>query len=420
VLLTFTLTIFATFLTRSGLIESVHSFAENTKIAFIFLGFMGMLIAGGAVLILARLPKLQSENQIESFLSRESAFLFNNLILLGATFAVAWGTLLPLLSEWLTGEKIGVGPAFFNRVNIPIGLVLLALVGIGPVIAWRRASRRNLEKAFLLPLTVGAGVMAVFAALGSREWMALATFGISAFVLAVIVIEFWKGTKARARIEGEGYSAAFLHLIARNRRRWGGYIVHVGVVLIFTAFAGAAWNERIEQTMLPGETAEITSPLGHTYRLTYESMSPSLIVPESPASRNLRWQAVAFFSVTRDGKPIGPIRTEKRLYQVPQQLMTEVGIRSWPIPRIGPMEDLYVILEVFEDQEGLLLDPNSSQQATFTFLVNPLVSFIWLGCLVLALGGMIAMWPEPERLRKGVLKDAGALAPSTPVSAAAD
>jgi cytochrome c-type biogenesis protein CcmF len=334
------------------------------------------------------------------------------LILLGATFAVLWGTLLPLLSEWLTGEKIGVGPAFFNRVNIPIGLVLLALVGIGPVIAWRRASRRNLEKSFLLPLTVGASVIAIFAALGSREWMALATFGISSFVLATIITEFWKGTRARARIEGEGFGAAFLHLIAKNRRRWGGYIVHVGVVLIFTAFAGSAWNVRIEQTMLPGESAEVVSPLGHTYTITYESMSPSLINPEAQSSRNLRWQALALFSVARDGKPIGSMTTEKRLYQVPQQMMTEVGIRSWPIPRIGPLEDLYVILEVFEDQEGLLLDPNSSQEATFTFLVNPLVSFIWLGCMVLALGGMIAMWPEPERIKKGVLKEAPLVAPT--------
>jgi cytochrome c-type biogenesis protein CcmF len=409
VILTFTLTILATFLTRSGLIESVHSFAENTKIAYIFLGFMGALVAGGAVLILYRLPKLRSENQIESFLSREAAFLFNNLILLGATFAVLWGTLLPLLSEAWMGEKIGVGPAFFNRVNVPIGLVLLALAGIGPVIAWRRASKRNLEKAFLLPLTAGASVMAVFAALGSRQWMALATFGISTFVLTIIVVEFWKGTKARARIEGEGFGTAFRHLIGRNRRRWGGYIVHVGVVLIFSAFAGAAWNVRVEQTMLPGETAEIVSPLGHTYSLTYESMSPSLIVPDAPGSRNLRWQALAFFSVAKDGEPVGAIRTEKRLYQVPQVVMTEVGIRGWPIPRIGPLEDLYVILEAFEDQQGMLLDPNSSQEATFTFLINPLVSFIWLGCMVLALGGLIAMWPEPERIRKGVLKDATAL-----------
>ena len=155
VLLTFLLTIFATFLTRSGLIESVHSFAQELKIAYIFLGFMGTVMAASVVLIIYRLPQLRSENQIESFLSRESAFLFNNLLLLGAAFSVMWGTMFPLISEGFTGQEISVGPPFFERVNFPIGLVLLTLVGIGPVIAWRRASKRNLQKNFTIPIAVG-------------------------------------------------------------------------------------------------------------------------------------------------------------------------------------------------------------------------------------------------------------------------
>ena len=155
VLLTFLLTIFATFLTRSGLIESVHSFAQELKIAYIFLGFMGTVMAASVVLIIYRLPQLRSENQIESFLSRESAFLFNNLLLLGAAFSVMWGTMFPLISEGFTGQEISVGPPFFERVNFPIGLVLLTLVGIGPVIAWRRASKRNLQKNFTIPIADG-------------------------------------------------------------------------------------------------------------------------------------------------------------------------------------------------------------------------------------------------------------------------
>ncbi|MDT8340204.1 MAG: cytochrome c biogenesis protein CcsA, partial [Longimicrobiales bacterium] len=220
VLATFVLTIFATFLTRSGLIESVHTFAQNTTIAFIFLIFMGSITAWGIVMVIYRLPKLRSENQIESFLSRESAFLFNNLILVAATFAVAWGTLLPLISEGFFGEKIAVGPPFFNRINVPFGIALLALMGIGPVIAWRRASARNLKKNFLWPVTVGVGVTALLWVTGVRHGLALATFGLSAFVMHIIAVEFWKGTKARARIEGEGFMAAFYHLITRNRRRW--------------------------------------------------------------------------------------------------------------------------------------------------------------------------------------------------------
>ena len=395
VVLTFVLTIFATFLTRSGLIESVHTFAENTRIAFIFLTFMGSLVAGGVVLVLYRLPRLRSENQIESFVSRESAFLFNNLILLGAAFAVLWGTLLPLLSEGFMGEEIAVGPPFFNRVNIPIGLFLLALTGIGPVIAWRRASRRNLVRNFTVPVGVGAAVVGVFALLGSREWMALLTFGISSFVMTVIVVEFWKGTKARARIEGEGFLPALYHLVMRNRRRWGGYIVHVGVVLIFTAFAGAAWNVNVKQTLEAGESAEVRSPLGHTYRLTFEGMSSTLGKPDQPASRNLAWQAIALLSVTRDGKPLGTLTSEKRMYQAPEQVMTEVGIRS------AALEDLYVILADVEDLRGVVLsEATATQRATFTFLINPLVGWIWYGALVLTFGSLIALWPEPERLRR--------------------
>ena len=396
VILTFLLTIFATFLTRSGLIESVHTFAENTKIAFIFLGFMASLTAGGAVLILWRLPRLRSENQIESFLSREAAFLFNNLIFLGVAFAVLWGTLLPLLSEGFMGEEITVGPPFFNRVNLPIGLALLALTGIGPVIAWRRASKRNLVKNFTLPVAVGAAVVAAFAALGSREWMALLTFGLSAFVLTVIVVEFWKGTSARARIEGEGVLLAFYHLVARNRRRWGGYIVHVGMVLIFTAFAGSAWNVNIKQTLVPGESADVVSPLGHTYTLTYEGMSSTLGKPDQANSRNLAWQAIALFSVSRDGESLGFVTTEKRMYLAPPQPVTEVGVRS------ALLEDLYIILSDVEDLSGVVLsDASSVQRATFTFLVNPLVPWIWYGALVLTLGSLIAMWPEPVRFREG-------------------
>ena len=242
VLLTFLLTIFATFLTRSGLIESVHSFAQELKIAYIFLSFMGVVLLACILLIIYRLPKLQSENSIQSFLSRESAFLFNNLILLGAAFAVFWGTIFPLVAEGVTGEQVSVGPPFFEKVNFPIGLVLLALAGIGPVIAWRRATKRNLQKNFQIPIMVGCFVAIALWIAGARHGLALVTWSVCAFVLTVIATEFWKGTRARARIEGEGFAVALFHLVTRNRRRWGGYIVHVGIVMIYFAFAGAAYN----------------------------------------------------------------------------------------------------------------------------------------------------------------------------------
>ncbi|MBT8336061.1 MAG: heme lyase CcmF/NrfE family subunit [Gemmatimonadetes bacterium] len=389
VILTFLLTIFATFLTRSGLIESVHTFATELKIAFIFLGFMATILMVGLVLVLYRLPSLKSENQIESFVSREAAFVFNNLILLGATFAVLWGTLLPLISEGFTGQEIAVGPPFFNRVNLPIGLALLALMGIGPVIAWRRASKRNLKKNFVWPLGVGVLTAAALWIAGARHGMALLTFGISAFVMTIIVVEFWKGTRARARIEGEGVAKAFYHLIARNRRRWGGYIVHVGVVLIFTAFAAAPWYGEFLQTLEPGETMVAESPLGHTYEMTYEGMSTNVRDPD----KNLQWQAVALVSVRRDGEPLGTFTTEKRRYIRPEaQIVTEVGIKQFP------MEDLYIIL-ADADLERILQGDAGGQAVTFNVLVKPLIAWIWAGGLILTFGSLISMWPSAERVK---------------------
>ena len=190
-----------------------------------------------------------------------------------------------------------MGPPFFNRVNLPIGLVLLALTGIGPVIAWRRATRRNLKRNFALPVVAGVVVVAALWALGARGGYALSTFGISTFVLTVIVVEFWKGTKARARIEGEGFFPALVHLVGRNRRRWGGYIVHVGVVLIFTAFAGRAFEVEVRKSMNPGETVTVASPFGYAYTLTYEGIS------SSREANFDRW--VALMSIQKDGEALG-------------------------------------------------------------------------------------------------------------------
>jgi cytochrome c-type biogenesis protein CcmF len=381
VTLTFLLTIFATFLTRSGLIESVHTFAENTQIALIFLSFMGVVAGICLLLIVWRYPMLKSENQIQSFISREAAFLFNNLFLLGIAFAVMWGTLLPLISEWLTGQAISVGPPFFNRVNLPIGMALLALTGIGPVIAWRRASRRNLARNFVMPVAMGTVVVAALYLSGARNGMALLTFGLAAFVVTIIFVEFVKGTKARASIEGEGPAIALLHLVTRNRRRWGGYIVHVGVVLIFTAFAGAAFDRKVVQTLDPGDTVTIESPFGHEYTLTYQGLS-------SPRGQNMLRQAIALMTVEKDGRPFGTLTAEKRLYLTWETPVTEVGIRS------SFLEDLYLILENVNDLGGAFENSAEAQRATFEVQVNILVGWIWYGGLIVSIGSLIGMWPS--------------------------
>ncbi len=391
VLLTFCLTIFATFLTRSGLIDSVHAFADNVTIAYIFLAFLAAVVGCCVVLIVYRLPHLRTENQIESFFSRESAFLFNNLILLGAAFTVLWGTLFPLISEGITGQQISVGPPFFQKVNFPIGLILLALVGIGPVIAWRRATRRNLQKNFSIPVVVGLVVAAGIWSAGWRHPLALVTFGIGAFVVTIIVTEFWKGTRARARIEGEGYLTAFFHLVTRNRRRWGGYIVHVGIVMIFMAFAGAAYNVDQRTHVNPGDTFEVASPLGHTYQLTYEGLSNNGFLN---GQRNLMWEASATIRLAKDGKPQGILTSEKEQYTTTQGSppMTEVGIKSYPL------EDVYLILSELDDPNAAV-NPDASQGLYLQVLIKPLVSWIWFGCLILAVGTIIALWPNVDRRR---------------------
>lgn len=398
VLMTFLLTIFATFLTRSGLIESVHSFAENLAIAYIFLGFMAAVLALCTLLIVYRLPQLRSENQIESFLSRESAFLFNNLMLLGAAFTVMWGTMFPLISEAVTGQQISVGPPFFNRVNLPIGLILLGLVGIGPVIAWRRATRKNLQKNFQIPVGVMLGTGVLLWILGARHELSLVTWSLSAFVLTVIATEFYKGTKARARIEGEGYALAFIHLITRNRRRWGGYIVHIGFVSLCVAFAGASYNTDARFNVQPGDQVEVTSPYGHTYELTYDGLS----ISRGMGQRNLIWQAIATVSVSKNGRPLGILTTEKRQYtNRGTQPMTEVAIRS------NLQEDLYLILSALNDIEGALQADSGSQGIDLQVLVKPLVIWIWIGCLLLSIGTIIALWPNVD-LRRSAAADKAA------------
>ncbi len=379
VVITFLLTLFATFLTRSGLIESVHSFAENLTIAYVFLGFMGGLAAFSCLLIVYRLPLLRSENQIQSFVSRESAFLFNNLLLVGITFAVAWGTLFPLITEGFFGETINVGPPFYNRVNIPIGLILLALMGIGPVIAWRRASTRNLRRNFVLPLAAGVVTLGVLLLAGVRHNMALATFAVSAFVMTIVVREFWKGTKARARIAGEGVFSAFRGLVRRNRRRWGGYVVHAGVVVVFTGLAGAAFDTAVEQELAPGEAITVRSAFGTEYRLVYESLSHSRPrVAEDVAENDWRWTAL--MTIYRNGERIGVTRPERRIYTVMESQSTEVGISS------TVLEDLYVIPKDVDLDSG-------ADRVVFEVKALPLVPWIWCGGLVVAIGALVGLWP---------------------------
>jgi cytochrome c-type biogenesis protein CcmF len=387
---TFLLSVFATFLTRSGLIESVHSFAQNLTIAWIFLGFLSALVISSAALVWWRRHAFAPENRLESAVSREGAFLLNNLVFIAAMFTVLWGTMFPLISEGITGQKITVGPPFFNRVNIPLGLMLLALLGIGPVIAWRKATARNLVRNFTAPVGMALAVGLVLFLTGVRHKYALISFMLGAFTMTTIVVEFWKGTRARGRIEGEGPARAFVHLVGRNRRRYGGYVVHAGFVVMFMGFAGSAYDVEKQVALRPGESMRIASPFGHTYTLTYQAMS------SYPATNMTK--VIASISVAKNGVPAGVLTAEKRSYRQREEVASEVGIRrAWN-------EDLYLILAGIDDINGVVQGTNPRPLATFRVLVQPLVPWIWLGGLIMAIGTLIALWPGAEPARPVVAR----------------
>jgi cytochrome c-type biogenesis protein CcmF len=371
----FSLTILGTFVTRSGIIESVHAFA-STDIGFIFLGFLAAVVGTAIALAWWRSDLLRSENRLESYASRESAFLFNNLLLVGIGFAIWWGTFFPFISEAVTGERISVGPPFFNQVNGPLSIALLLLLGIGPVIAWRKASRRNLQRNFRIPLAVlaVAGVAAV--ALGLRQWYAVSVVAFGAFVAATVVQELWRGTRARMRSKEVGPGPALVGLIGRNRRRYGGYIVHLGVVLVFAGVAGALFVTERAVRMRPGDEVDV-GPFTVLYRGTDVEGGPNYTA--TVANLTIR---------DGDGEP-RRMRPERRFYPTAQeQVTTEVAIWS----RL--FEDLYAVLESYQP---------GSDAVDVTLLVNPMVLWIWIGGGVMVFGMLIALsTPRPGARRRRV------------------
>jgi cytochrome c-type biogenesis protein CcmF len=364
VILTYALSIFGTFLTRSGIISSVHAFAES-NIGSYFLIYLGMVLVVAVGLVIKRLPQLQSDHRLESTLSRESSFLFNNLFLVGMMFAVLWGTMFPVLSEAIRGVKISVGAPFFNQVNVPLGLALLFLAGVCPLIAWRKASMRNLIRNFSYPLIWSFVVTAGLYVSGVRHVVALISLSICGFVLGTIVFEFYRGTRARQSSRGGSAWQALMSLVQRNRRRYGGYIVHLGVVLAFVGITGSsAYQIEKDVVLHPGERAKVGQ-----FTLQYDRLDP-LVMPTYEGF-------IATVRVFRGDDLLSTLKPEKRLYFVQNQPTTEVALRT------SLWEDLYVILAGFE----------SSRIATFKVFVNPLVAWLWMGGLVMVIGTIIAIWP---------------------------
>ena len=367
ILLTYVLALFGTFLTRSGILSSIHTFSES-PVGKWFLPFLAAVLVGGLALIGARLEALRSQNRFDSLLSRESAFLANNVLFLAAAFAVLWGTVYPIIAEAVTGVRLAVGPPFFNTVFFPIGLALIALTGLGPLIAWRRMNPRAFFRMVRVPLTFGAAAVLTPAVGGVRSVGALTAFGLCAFTATAIVAEFVRGSRVHRTREGLGWFAALGATLVRNRRRYAGYIVHLGVVLIVLGFAGAAFKVERAAHMKPGDTMQIGD-----YTLRYEEMVRGETAEKEIAQANI--------VATRDGELFRALEPQRNLHKQQQQFQSEVAIATTPV------EDLYVVVTA--------VDPDGA--ASVRAFVNPLTWWIWAGAAIMAVGMSVLLSEQSPR-----------------------
>jgi cytochrome c-type biogenesis protein CcmF len=376
---TFLLCILGTFLTRSGVVSSVHAFAQS-NIGPWFLGFIGFVLVVCLGAFLKNRDYLKSENQLDSVISRESSFLFNNLVLLVLCIAVLSGTLFPVFSEWFTGDRISVGAPFFNKVNIPAGLLLLFLTGVGPLLAWRKTSTESMKRNFGGPLAVGLLTGVIAFGFGFRAFYSLICLILCMFVAATIVLEFYRGAKVIRARSGASFAACAIDLTMRNTRRYGGYIVHVGMVFVFIGLSGAAFNRDIQKGMQIGQSMQIGP-----YTLVLQGA-------DSKPEKNYTAQRM-LVEVLRDNKPMMMMFPEKRNFVTNKENGTMVAIYS------TLKEDLYV---VFAGE-----DPETNLPVIHAFL-NPLVKWIWFGGVVVVFGTIVALLPN----RRAVLVLAGAPQPA--------
>lgn len=367
---TYFLVILGTFFTRSGVLESVHSFARS-DVGPYFLGFLVIILFGFLWLLFDRLPLLRSEQQIESYTSREAAFLANNWLFAGIAFATLWGTVFPMFSEILTGDRISVAAPFFNKVNGPLFLVLLLLMGVGPLLGWRHTSAAAFRRQFTWPL-LAALLVAVIVFVVARSLYPIIGLAICAFVTATIVQEYVRGVNARRRTSGDNMFTAMAHLWSRNGRRYGGYLVHLGIVLVGVAVIGNEfYQQTINVTLAPGETAKIAG-----YTLEFAGL-------ESDRQSNLTEYGARVIAYNSSDTVVGTVIPKRNVYdKSPDMPTSEVGLH------MSPIEDVYVVLNGWED---------GGKTATFTIYINPLTAWMWVGGLILVLGTLIAAWPHGSR-----------------------
>jgi cytochrome c-type biogenesis protein CcmF len=367
VITTFFLTVFATFMTRSGVVQSVHAFGEDRELARLFTIFMILILTFSFGLVIHRLPLLRSRNELDSWVSREAAFLANNWVLLFSAFFVLFATMFPTLSEAVTGERLTVGPPFFNKWMLPVGLILLTLTGVGPLLAWRKSTTANLVEQFLGPVVFALLVAGALVAFGVRVWSSGICFALCAFVLGTIGQEFIRGAEVRRATTGSDRLTAMIGLVSRSKRRYGGYIVHVGIAVMFLGFAGEGFKQETEALLKPGQQVAVSH-----FTVKHDALKVT-----SDAQKQM---ITGHVSVLKDGEPFATMYPAKWFFAKREsEPTTEVAIQR------GFWEDFYIVLAGYDAAE---------QSATYAVTVNPLVNWIWLGFAILACGTLLAMMPE--------------------------
>ena len=368
VIITFLLTIVGTFLTRSGVVQSIHAFGEDAQLARYFIAFMLLTTTFCFGWVIYRLPLLKARHDLDSWMSKEAAFLANNWILLFSALFILFATLFPTITEAINGERLTVGPPFFNRWMVPIGLILLFLTGIGPLLAWRKSTLINLRDQFLWPVLAAVVTAGAMIALGVRVWSSGICFALSAFVTGTIVQEFVRGGAVRRGMTGTDLFTAIVGLVSRNKRRYGGYIVHLGIVLIFLGFAGEGFSRDQQLLLKPGEEQKVGDYTIHLDSLRVTDDGQKQMVTGHVTVKNTK------------GEVLGQMHPAKWFFRKhEEEPTTEVAIRR------TFAEDLYIVMPAFEIEE---------QTASVEVHINPLVNWVWFGFGILAIGTGIALLPE--------------------------
>ena len=443
VLATGTLAIMGTFLVRSGILDSIHAFGGHTLgVPFVIL--IGVMIAGSIYLVVSRRELLRSEHRLDSLLSRESAFLANNVVLVALCFVIFWGTYFPLISEAVTGQESSVGPPWFDRYTVPLALILVLLSGIGPVIAWRRATLANLRRNFLTPVAFALVTLAVLLGAGiAHRALAIAMFCCAAFVLGSIGQEFFRGARARRAMAGETVPIALLALVRRNRRRYGGYIVHVGISVLFVGVAASSsFQHASELGLSPGQSTRVGA-----YTVRYVRPTATITPKYDRAHTGSTLSLGAVIDVTKHGRHIATLDPSEGFYASQEASQGSVGslIGGQPVSHVaidpGITRDVWSAIEpdieapalqrivtagnrTLPPDEGIVAIAYLARaylqhppQAQFHFIVSPLVMWIWIGGLIVFGGGLIAIWPAPSAVRRRVSARSRARAAARPARA---